>query len=99
MSEHESIIFDLDVRVSEMTKSELRQLETISYRVISMLRRMGLPEEVNSAIMRIQQLIMTIRLAHTALKALESGTTYGLFMGALTLGASAFSAYDAARGT
>lgn len=99
MSEVEGIIFDLDVRVSEMTMSELRKFETIAYRTISLLRRMGLPEEVDAAVMKLQRLVMTIRLAQTALIALQAAMLPGAGwlqagMAAVTIGGAAFSASD-----
>lgn len=97
MSDQETIVFNLEVQVSEMTSSELRKLELIASRAINLMRRMGLPEDIDAGVAKLQHFIMMIRLAHTAMIALNSATAMnplGLFMGALSLGTLAFTATD-----
>ena len=69
----ETITFNLELNV-EQTIHEIRRLETLLFRTISLLRRLGLPENVSETAAKIQRLIMTIRMLHTALVALETAT-------------------------
>lgn len=72
MSE-ETVTFNLELNV-EQTLGQVRQLETLLYRSLSLMRRLGLPEEVSQAIYVIQRLVMSIRLLHTAMIMLESAS-------------------------
>ena len=70
MSE-ETVTFNLDLDVSRAS-SNIRQLETLLFRTLGLLKRLGLPEEIEAAISKMQRLIMVIRLAHTALIAFQA---------------------------
>jgi hypothetical protein len=72
MSE-ETVTFNLELN-TEQTFSEIRKLETLLFRSLALARRLGLPEDINEAINRIQRMVMTIRLLHTAMIALEAAT-------------------------
>jgi len=63
--------------------SELKEIEYIFYRVSSIMRRMGLPEDIDRAITQLQKAILTVRMLTTALYYLESGTPYGWAMAIL----------------
>jgi len=69
MSE-ETVTFNLELNV-EQAYSEIRKYETAMYRVLGLMNRAGLPEDVKDAIMLIQQLVMTTRLLQTAIAALN----------------------------
>jgi len=69
MSE-ETVTFNLELNV-EQAYSEIRKYETVMYRVLGLMNRAGLPEDVQDAIMLIQQLVMTARLLQTAIAALN----------------------------
>jgi len=73
MSEQHNVSFNLEIDVSR-TYDDLRKLETLLYRCTSLSRRLGLPEDINAAILRIQHMIMVIRLLHTAMVALEAAS-------------------------
>lgn len=103
MAENESVIIDLECRISEMTVSEIRKLELLAYRAIGLLRRMGLPENIDEGIAKLQRLIMTIRLTHSALIALEAALIPGagvlkLVGAGLTMAVAGVTAYDTVRG-
>ena len=70
MSE-ETVTFNLDIDASRV-QSTVRQVEFLIYRIFSLLGRLGLPEQIDQAIAKLQRLIMTIRLVHTALIALHT---------------------------
>ena len=55
----------------EQVNHDLRRLEFILYRSMALLRRFSGDENVNTAILRIQRLIMTIRLLHTTINLLN----------------------------
>ena len=93
MSE-ETVTFNLELNV-EQAISEVRRLQTLLYRTISLLRRLGLPEDVNAVITRIQRLIMVVRLLHTALVSLQAATgPYGIALALVGLGTAAVTAAD-----
>jgi len=97
LSDEETVVFNLEVQVSEMSTSELRKLELIAFRTIGLLRRMGLPENIDAGVARLQHFIMIIRLTHTAMIALNSATManpLGLALAGLSLGTMAFSLSD-----
>jgi len=56
---------------------DLREVEYILYRTISVLRRMGLPENVETATQVLGRLLITIRMVHAAFMLMESMTPYG----------------------
>jgi hypothetical protein len=83
--------------------SELKEVEYIFYRVTSLMRRMGLPEDVNKAITTLQHAILTVRILTTAIYYLQATTPYGQLMAIVGLATFAFTVVDtigyATRGT
>jgi len=73
MSEEHLVTFNLELNV-EQALSNLRRMETLLYRTMGLIGRMGLPENIDQAVAKIQQLIMTIRLLHSAIIALEAAS-------------------------
>jgi len=73
MSEEHTVSFSLELN-TEMTYSELRKLETVLYRTLGFMQKMGLPPEVDGAIQAIQRLIMNIRLLQITIHAFEMAT-------------------------
>jgi hypothetical protein len=72
MSQHD-VVVNLDINMAK-ADTELRQLETLLFRIMSLLGRLGLPPGADAAIAKIQRLIMIVRLAHTSLIALEAAS-------------------------
>lgn len=64
---------------------EFRELEYLTYRVISVLGRLGLPPKIDACLTKIQQVILAVRLLHTSLMLLESSTPYGWALAAVSL--------------
>ena len=96
MSE-ETVTFNLEINV-EQAFSTVRKLELIAYRTINLLRRMGLPENVDDAIAKVQRFIMTVRLAHSAILAFEAASgPIGWIMAGLGIAATVLTAGDIAR--
>jgi hypothetical protein len=93
MSE-ETVTFNLELNV-EQALSSIRRIETLLYRIMGLLRRMGLSEDVEKAVLSIQKLIMTIRLLHTAIVALEAASgPVGWALAIVGMGTAALSASD-----
>jgi len=98
----ETVIFNLELNV-EGAIDNSRRLETLLYRSISLLGRLGLPENIDAAIAKVQRLVMVIRLLHTAAIALEAasgpiGWALALVGVASALLSTGDLIYDATRG-
>ena len=70
MSE-ETVTFNLELNVGEAL-GEARKFELVLSRIFGLLARLGLPADLTAAIRKIQQVIMTIRMLHTAIIALNT---------------------------
>ena len=93
----EDIIFNLKINVEE-TEQSFRKLEQIILRSLVLTRRMGLPENVNSAIMQIQRMIVLTQQLNTALQALSlasASNPIGAAFAVTGLAITAFSYADA----
>ena len=73
MSENTEINYLLTVNV-EQASSEIRQLERLMFRTLSLFRRMGLPEEIGQAIDAIQRLISLLRMLRIAIALTEAAS-------------------------
>jgi len=73
LSEEYLVTFNLELNV-EQAYAEIRKLQTLLYRVVALLRRLGLPEEIDRALAIIQRTIMAARLLYTSLLALEAAS-------------------------
>ena len=91
MSE-ETVTFNLEINV-EQTFSQVRRLELLLYRTIGLIRRLGLPENIEEAISKIQRLVMVIRLAHSAIIAFQVASgPIGWALAAVSIGTAAVTA-------
>jgi hypothetical protein len=59
----------------------LRTLERIAVRYLSIVRRMGLPDDVNAAITALSKMIVIARMAQMALTSLSTGGLSGIAIG------------------
>jgi len=73
LSEEHLVTFNLELNV-EQTYAEIRRLQTLLFRTVGLLRRLGLPEEIDRALAIIQRTIMAARLLYTSLLALEAAS-------------------------
>jgi len=73
LSEQYLVTFNLELNV-EQAYAEIRKLQTLLFRVLGLLRRLGLPEEIDRALAIIQRTIMAARLLYTSLLTLESAS-------------------------
>jgi hypothetical protein len=91
MSE-EAVTFNLELNV-EPAIQNMRQVEGLLFRTFGYLQRLGLPENLNKAIRVVQELTMSIRIAHSAIIAFElAAGPIGWWRAALALTGAAFSA-------
>jgi hypothetical protein len=80
-SEDHVVSFSLEVNV-EKAYEDIRRVQALLYRMLALIRRMGLPEDVEKAITRIQRLIAilnTLRLTLLALEAASGPIGWALF--------------------
>ena len=79
------VSFSLEVNV-EKAYEDIRKVQTILYRTLSLIRRLGLPEDVEAAIVRLQRLIAVLNTVRLAIIALETASgPYGWAMAGLGL--------------
>lgn len=102
MSE-ESVTFNLELNV-EQAYANVRRLETLIYRSLALAGRLGLPENIDAAIAKVQRMAMMIRLLHTSIIALEAASgPIGWALAGVGLAGFAISTgdliYDVTRGT
>ena len=71
--EDHKVSFSLEVNVDEAYRN-IRRLQTLLYRTLSLLRRIGLPEEVDAAIMQIQRFIALMNMLRLTLIAFETAS-------------------------
>ncbi len=96
MAESTEIEYLLTVDV-EKCSTQIRQMEALLYRTIGLIRRLGLPEDIENAITRIQRLIMTVRIAHAAMIALHAASgPVGWALAGVGIVSAAWTAYDVA---
>lgn len=85
------MLFNMSLKVGTLkveaghAAGELREVEYILFRTISILRRMGLPENVQQAIQILAHLVLVTRLAHTAFIMMQSMTPYGWITAGISL--------------
>lgn len=104
--EDQTVSFSLEINVQE-AYTELRKVETILYRTMSLIRRMGGTEELDDLVRKIQMtiaLVNQLRLTIIALQAASGPVGWalagiGIVSTALTTGdlIGSFN-YDATRG-
>lgn len=86
---------DIDVRASTTrVHGEVREIEYILFRTLSVMNRLGLPPEIDAAIQKIQKIIFLVRLMHSVLLYLSLSTPYGLALAAVTGAAGIISTVD-----
>jgi hypothetical protein len=72
MSEEDhTVSFSLEVNV-EKAHENIRKLQTLLYRTLGLFRRLGLPEQIDSAIMKVQRFIAVMNQARLAAAAFQT---------------------------
>jgi hypothetical protein len=94
MSLVQDITLNLELNV-EKAYDNARRLETLFFRTLGLMRRIGLPEDISAAVYKIQRLIMVIRMAHTAILAFEAASgPIGWALAIVGISSAALSATD-----
>lgn len=65
MTEEKKISYEFDVSVETMEQKILK-VQTLLYGILGIMRHMGLPDEINDAIMRVQRLIAVLNMLKAA---------------------------------
>ena len=73
MSEQHEIEYALTVNIEDAT-NQIRSLERMLFRALSLARRMGLPEDISQGIDAIQRMITTVRMLRLSLLALQAAS-------------------------
>jgi len=99
----EGVSFSLEVNVDK-AYTNARKLQTILYRALGLFRRLGLPENIDQGIMRMQRFIALLNQARLATIALSAASgPYGWAIAGIGLAATVVSTndliYDLSRGT
>ena len=102
-SEDHTVSFSLEINV-EKAYTNMRKLQTILYRALGLFRRLGLPENIDHAIVRMQRFIALLNQARLATIALSAASgQYGWAIAGIGLAATVVSTndlmYDLSRGT
>jgi len=84
----------LTVDVSN-ARTQLRQIESLLMHSLSLLRRFSGNENLNESIMMVQKMIITVRALELSIRMLMNATPFGIVMGLVSLGTTAFMAQDA----
>jgi len=71
--EDHRVSFSLEINVEEAYE-DLRRIQTALYRTFSILRRMGLPEDISQGIMLVQRLISTLNQLRLTMIALQAAS-------------------------
>lgn len=95
------VSFSLEVNI-EKAYEDLRRVQTVLYRTMGLLQRMGLPEDVDRAIWQLRTMIRIANKARLALAALQmarmaAGDPIAWAMAGVSLAELGFSTVDAAR--
>ncbi len=69
----EEIEYSLAVNIED-AKTSVQQVERLMFRTLGLFRRMGLPENVDHAVMYLQRFISAARMARISLAALEAAS-------------------------
>lgn len=94
MSDQESVTFNLELSIQQ-AYDNARKLEMLLYRALGLLKRLGLPENVEDAIIRVQRMVMTIRLLHSAMIALQAASgPIGWALAAVGIVSGGLAAYE-----
>lgn len=96
------VTYNLKVDSSKAVKN-LLLLQTALYGILGILRRLGMPEEVDAAIIKIQRLIATLNMLRVALYSLEMASgPVGWTMAGIGIAGTVLSTgdlmYDMSRG-
>lgn len=71
--EDHTVSFSLEVNIDKAYEN-IRKVQTVLYRTLGLLRRMGLGEDVSAAISEVQRFITVLNLARLTIAALQTAT-------------------------
>ncbi len=83
-----------DFPQTEKTLSSFRQLERVTIRYLAITQRMGLPDNMNSAISAIMRLVSVVRMAQISMNMLMMSNPATIAMGIAGIATTIISAAD-----
>ena len=90
----EGVSFSLEVNV-ETAYENIRKIETVVYRLFGLFRRLGLPEKIDDAIMKVQRLIAVLNSLRLTIIALQAASgPLGLALALMGLATTAISSIE-----
>lgn len=94
MSTDETVSFSLEVNLKE-TYTGIRRVQTLVYGLLGLLRRLGLPEDLERGIITFQRFIVAANQARLAAIALQTAAgPVGWGLAAVSIGVTVLSASD-----
>lgn len=88
------VSFSYEVNI-EKAYEDVRRLQTLLYRTLALVRRLGLPEDIEQGIIRIQNMISWLNTLRLTLAALEAASgPLGWAMFGVTLATTAVTTGD-----
>jgi hypothetical protein len=87
-----------DLPRTKESLANMKQLERLALRYLTITKRMGLPNEISGQIQLISQLIVTVRMLQISYAALTSTTPIGILMGIGGFLLSGLALYDSMEG-
>lgn len=92
--EEHAVSFSLQVNVED-TLAEIRRLQTVLYRSLSLLQRLGLPEDVEKGIIFVRRMIAVLNELRLAILAVQAASgPIGWALALLGLAGAGFSYAD-----
>ncbi len=88
MSEDHTVSFSLELNVKPVEEN-IRRLQTVLYRTLSIARALGLPDELNQQVIAIQRLIALLNQLRLAIIAVQAAMLPGAGWIAVLLAATA----------
>jgi len=69
----EQVSFSMEINVDQACE-DIRRVQTVIYRTLGLMRRMGLPENIDIAINKIQKMIAVLNMVRLAMIALYAAS-------------------------
>ena len=93
----EEVSFTFQLTVDEAV-TELRRIQTVAYQYLALARRLGLPDEIDAQVVKVQRLIMLLNSARLAAIALHAASgPVGWALAGVGLVATGLTAYEMAE--
>jgi hypothetical protein len=96
--EQKTATLNADLPRTKDNLATFQQLERVAVRYLSLVRRMGLPDEAQKQIEFLSRIIVTIRMVQISYNMLVAGTPLGILSGIAGIAMAGMSLYDTMEG-